>query len=93
MPAMEARQYIIQGRVQGVGFRWYVQRQASALKIDGWVRNRPDGSVEVWAEAPLAVLDNFQSLLQKGPPGSFVRNIEIENLGRSGLYHGFDIKF
>lgn len=90
---MEARQYTIRGRVQGVGFRWYVQRQASALKIDGWVRNCPDGSVKVWAEAPPAVLEDFQILLQKGPAGSSVQNINVETFPRSSRYRGFDIKF
>ena len=47
--------FLIQGRVQGVGFRWFVQREASELELRGWVRNTEDGDVEVVARAKLAI--------------------------------------
>ena len=49
MPDLETRRYVVTGRVQGVGFRWFVEREAAQLGVTGWVRNREDGSVEVMA--------------------------------------------
>ena len=46
---LQARRFIVRGRVQGVGFRWFVEREAHILAIAGWVRNNPDGSVEILA--------------------------------------------
>jgi acylphosphatase len=48
--AIEAKRYVVRGRVQGVGFRWFVEREAHMLGIAGWVRNNHDGSVEVLAQ-------------------------------------------
>lgn len=67
---------IVEGRVQGVGFRMYAQRSAAALGLTGWVRNKFDGRVEIWAEGSMQ--DNLLLLdaLRKGPPSSFIRNVE-----------------
>ena len=62
----------LKGRVQGVGFRYFVQRTASRLNITGWVRNRWDGTVEVLAEGPRHVLDQFLGARRPGPPGAHV---------------------
>ena len=48
-PELHARRFLVRGRVQGVGFRWFVEREAHILGISGWVRNNPDSSVEVFA--------------------------------------------
>jgi acylphosphatase len=67
--------FLIQGRVQGVGFRWFVQREASELKLRGWVRNTEDGEVEVVAAGEAVDLDELRSSLRKGPRGSRVDRI------------------
>lgn len=90
---MKARRYIVFGRVQCVGFRWYTRRHALALEISGWVRNRHDGSVEVWAEGPEAVLDEFESRLQTGPQGASVREVQSEDVAMAKAYRGFDITY
>ena len=65
--APTTRHYRIRGRVQGVGFRHFVWREANDRKIAGWVRNRRDGSVEVLAHAEVAELDAFEQPLARGP--------------------------
>jgi len=76
-PAEEpaARHWVIVGRVQGVGFRWFVLKHAQALGIRGWVRNTHDGSVEVLGVAAPATLDLFDARLAAGPPGAYVLEI------------------
>lgn len=64
---MQAKRYTVRGRVQGVGFRYFVQRTASELQVGGWVRNRADGSVEAHAEADAETLARFRAALEKGP--------------------------
>ena len=73
------------GRVQGVGFRFYVERIAGELGVDGWVRNREDGSVEVYAECTSTKMDQFRAALRKGPVASRVEELSetpTELLGR-----------
>ncbi len=65
----------LEGRVQGVGFRYFVYDQALALGITGWVRNRRDGSVEVLAEGKRSTLDYFMSGLRQGPRSSMVLGV------------------
>jgi acylphosphatase len=64
--------FLIQGRVQGVGFRWYVQREAGELDLRGWVRNTEDGDVEVVAAGKPADLDELRASLRRGPRGARV---------------------
>jgi acylphosphatase len=68
----EARGYIVRGRVQGVGFRWFAQRTGRRLGLGGHVRNLPDGSVEVHARGPWEGLAAFETALREGPPSSRV---------------------
>ena len=65
----------ITGRVQGVGFRWFVRERARRLGLAGWVRNLPDGSVEVLAEGDQGQLDLLEGELKKGPQGARVAAI------------------
>lgn len=67
--------FLIQGRVQGVGFRWFVHREAAALGLRGWVRNTEDGHVEVLASGDAADLDELRASLRRGPRGSRVDRI------------------
>jgi acylphosphatase len=67
--------FLIQGRVQGVGFRWYVHREASELDLRGWVRNTEDGEVEVVASGNTEDLAELRSSLRRGPRGSRVDRV------------------
>ena len=67
--------FLIQGRVQGVGFRWFVQREAAELELRGWVRNTEDGHVEVLAAGDPADLDELRLSLKRGPRGSRVDRV------------------
>ena len=64
--------FLIQGRVQGVGFRWYVSREAGELNLRGWVRNTEEGHVEVVASGSLADLAELRASLRQGPRGARV---------------------
>ncbi len=64
--------FLIQGRVQGVGFRWFVQREAGELGLRGWVRNTEDGEVEVVASGSEADLAELRASLRQGPRGARV---------------------
>ena len=64
---IEARRFVVRGRVQGVGFRWFVEREAHMLGIAGWVRNNHDGSVEVLAIGTRDQLLGLRSRLQQAP--------------------------
>ena len=90
---MKARRFVITGRVQGVGFRWYTMRKARSLGLAGWVRNLRDGSVEVWAEGDPAMLDALESELSAGPPGAVVRNVASEDSSPTGSHRGFEVSF
>jgi acylphosphatase len=68
-----AKRWLISGRVQGVGFRYFAQRAATELNLTGYVRNLEDGSVEVYAAGPPDQLSRLGALLQRGPRGALVR--------------------
>lgn len=71
--SIERRRIIALGRVQGVGFRWFVRDVADALGLEGWVRNLPDGrTVETVAQGPPERLDELVAAIRRGPPGSHV---------------------
>ncbi len=82
---------VIRGRVQGVGFRQFVSRQAEALGLAGWVRNRPDGAVEVEAEGPRPELERLVSALSRGPAGARVTTVEQERSERVPGHRGFRV--
>jgi acylphosphatase len=67
--------FLIQGRVQGVGFRWFVQREASEIGLHGWVRNTEDGDVEVVAAGDAEDLAELRASLKRGPRGSRVDRV------------------
>jgi len=71
-----ARRYLVRGRVQGVGFRWFVEREAHLLGIAGWVRNNADGTVEVLAMGTRDQLQGLRSRLRQGPRAARVDDVE-----------------
>ena len=75
--------FLLQGRVQGVGFRWFVHREASELGLHGWVRNTEDGHVEVLAAGEAADLDELRASLRRGPRGSRVDRVIEHSLAES----------
>jgi acylphosphatase len=68
---------IVHGRVQGVGFRAATLRTARALDLSGWVRNRPDDSVEVVADGEPSALKRLEEFLRRGPPAAHVRGVDV----------------
>jgi acylphosphatase len=86
-----ARRYVVSGRVQGVGFRYFAQATASRDGLHGWVRNLPDGGVEAVAEGEADALDRFEQALRHGPPGARVERLEIEHTVPGGRDTGFTV--
>ena len=82
----------VEGRVQGVSFRYFVQEQALELGINGWVRNRWNGSVEVTVEGPRDKLEGLLQVLRVGPPMARVTNVDFEWLPPSGEFNSFWVK-
>ena len=89
-----ARRYVVSGRVQGVGYRMYAARVASALKLEGGAKNLADGSVEVVARGPIHALDRFEAALGEGPRLARVESLVTETLPGMDLpLDGFDVEF
>ncbi len=82
----------IEGVVQGVGFRYFVRREALRLELSGWVANEPDGTVEAAAEGPVAALEQFAELLSMGPPGASVTNVDVRWGPATGGFQGFGVR-
>ena len=87
-----ARRYIISGRVQGVGFRYFAESAAAREGIHGWIRNRADGTVEASAEGDADAVDRFESKLRHGPPGARVEHVDVEDTVPSGRDAGFSVR-
>ncbi len=82
----------VTGRVQGVGFRWWVRAAADRLGLTGWVMNGADErSVELVAEGPVASLDQLERLLRQGPSGANIDRVEVTRSPASGSYGRFQI--
>ena len=76
-PIPVARRFLVRGRVQGVGFRWFVEREAFILQSAGWVRNNPDGTVEILAQGTRDQLAGLHSRLREGPRAARVDHVEV----------------
>lgn len=82
----------ITGRVQGVGFRWWVRRQAEGLRLTGWVMNdNSERSVELVAEGPSGSLDELEQRLWRGPDGARVEGVDARRSPASGEFERFGI--
>ena len=86
-----ARIWVVRGRVQGVGFRYFAQRAASTLGLAGYVRNLDDGGVEVYAIGAEEKLSEFAGMLRQGPRWAEVRGVE-ESVAEVRSYHSFAIE-
>ena len=90
---MDRARLIVHGRVQGVGFRWHVVREARALGIHGWVRNLPDGSVEAEGEGERATLERWIDAVRGGAPAARGGVTAVETAWSEGSprFRGFDV--
>lgn len=90
----QALHAIVYGRVQGVGFRAFVETRARSLGLKGWVRNLPSGrAVEVWVEGPPHALTLLLEALRRGPPLARIEKIEEEWTRPTGQWEGFIIRY
>ena len=87
-----ARRFFISGDVQGVGFRYFAQRSSARHQVRGYVRNLPDGRVEVWAEGPAKAVNDFRLDLAAGPSYSNVAGVEEVVAEPTGRYLAFRIE-
>jgi len=90
---MSLRRWVIRGRVQGVGFRWFVMREAERLKLGGYVQNLPDGSVEVVSQGPETALEVLEAHLKRGPSHARVDDVaRLQAPLEVDLPRSFDIR-
>lgn len=79
--------FLVRGRVQGVGFRWFVHREASELDLRGWVRNTEEGDVEVVVAGEPHDLDELRVSLHRGPRGCRVDGVLEHKLDENEAHH------
>jgi acylphosphatase len=87
------RRYLISGRVQGVGYRYFTKRLADQLEIVGWVKNLSDGRVETRAKGTPEELERYRETLEQGPVGARVEQIEEIELTEQPGWSRFEIAF
>jgi acylphosphatase len=87
-----AKKYVVSGRVQGVGFRFFAERVANQLGLRGYVRNLADGNVEAYAIGSEALLEEFQRHLAEGPRGARVTSVEESEAAIINRYKRFEIE-
>jgi acylphosphatase len=90
--AIIARRYVIGGRVQGVGFRWFTHDAAAREGVHGWVRNLADGRVEVFAEGDVESVRRLEAAVRRGPAAAYVDDVETEEQAPTGRTTGFEIR-
>ena len=82
---------LVHGRVQGVGFRWSCRREADRLGIDGWVRNRMDGTVEILAQGDPDSVHALVEWCRSGPSGARVSRVDVADDDGTTRFFGFEI--
>jgi acylphosphatase len=87
-----ARRFVVRGRVQGVGFRYFAAEAAGVEGLSGWVRNRDDGAVEVSVEGDAESVVRFERKIRRGPPAARVDDVLVEDGAPSGRLGGFRIE-
>lgn len=90
-PGEIARRFVVRGRVQGVGFRYFVEKHAQRLGLRGYARNMPDGTVEVVAAGAPKAVDELNGYLHEGPRLSVVAGVHQEE-APLGDYHSFRVR-
>lgn len=90
-PEISRLHALVEGHVQGVGFRYYVLTVAQELHLTGWVRNTYDGDVEVLAEGPRPDLEMLVAFLRRGPRSSFVSDVHTEWKKARSEFDHFDV--
>ena len=88
---MERLHAVVRGSVQGVGFRYFIQRKAQELGLRGWVRNNDDGTVELVAEGPRSALERLKMAAEEGPRMARVQRVEVEWSTATGGLGDFDL--
>ena len=86
-----ARRFLISGRVQGVGFRWFVKDAADREGVTGWVRNLPDGRVEALVEGELEAVTRVERFIRSGPPGARIQTVHVDIEPPTSAHKGFSI--
>ena len=79
--------------VQGVGYRYFCYQQAHRLGLKGWVKNLPDGSVEILAEGDRSAIEALLDMLKTGPPSGTVDDLDIEWQEFTGAFQQFDVSY
>ena len=92
-PPLEAIHAEVRGRVQGVGFRYTTERTARQLGLTGWVRNLPDGGVEVWAQGTPTAVRRLQAFLARGPRGAVVDSLRFDQIEPNPTLVAFRVTF
>jgi len=87
-----SRRFVIAGRVQGVGFRWFAHDTAAIEGLHGWVRNLADGSVEVVVEGETSAVDRLEAAVRRGPSQARVEHVAVEEIAPTGRRTGFEIR-
>ena len=82
----------VRGAVQGVGFRWFVRREADRLGVVGWAANQEDGSVSVVAEGETEALNRLVEKLRRGPSGARVDSLDLQRTQATGEFASFEIR-
>jgi acylphosphatase len=93
MDAKKTYKFVLSGRVQGVGFRYFAHSKARTYNITGYVKNTPDGRVEILCQGKPDDLDGFIRLIKEGPSFSNVENVDEAELKESPYYDYFEIKY
>ena len=86
------RRFVIAGRVQGVGFRWFTHDVAAREGVDGWVSNLPDGRVEAEIEGEIEAVDRVEAALRRGPAASRVDEVNVDERAPAGRSPGVSIR-
>jgi acylphosphatase len=83
---------VVSGRVQGVGFRWFVVKEAGRIGLGGWVANQADGTLRCVAEGPRPALEALLAALREGPRGAVVASVSEDWLPATGRFEGFGVR-
>ncbi len=82
----------LQGKVQGVGFRWFIKHHASKLNILGYVKNKQDSSLEAYFDGPDESINKMLELCKKGPPGALIDKMDISEQNNNETFNTFEIR-